>query len=213
MPMENGPFIDGVIAYFYEEILNTLTLGGYGQILMSAIAHTGAHHGTSVIEFATGPGANCRRFLKLIGKSPYVGIDISSGMKKRFMSRCGKKEHVRFITQSITEPFDIGKRFDIAFISFAFHGFPYEEQKVIMKNAYRHLKATGRFCIFDYGTFDLDSAHSIVKKAFKAVECPHAYNFIKLDLRKLAKEVGFKYYKEWYPLSNPYLRLACMKKS
>ena len=212
MPMEKGPFLDGTVAYFYEELLNTLSLGGYGEILMTAIAHTGAHHGTSVLEFATGPGANCRRFLKLIGKSPYVGIDISQGMKKRFYRRCGGRDNVRFIETSITEPFDLHEKFDIVFISFAFHGFPYEQQKTIMENAYRHVKKDGRFCIFDYGTFDLETAHPIMQVIFRAIECPHAYNFIKLDLRKMARNVGFTQYKEWFPLNAPYLRLACMKK-
>jgi len=212
MPMENGPFIDGTVAYFYEELMNTFTLGGYAEILMTAIAHTGAHHGTSVLEFAAGPGANCRRFKKLIGTSPYVGVDISKGMANRFQKRCAKKDNVMLINQSITEPFDIHQQFHIVFISFAFHGFPYEEQAIIMDNAYRHLRKGGRFCIFDYGMFDLEKANPVVKGIFKAVECPHAYNFIQLDLRAMARNAGFRLYREWYPLNVPYLRLACMKK-
>ena len=212
MPMENGPFIDGMVAYFYEELMNAFTLGGYGEVLMTAIAHTGAHHGTSVLEFAAGPGANCQRFTKLIGMSPYVAVDISDGMIKRFRRRCRHRVGATVIKQSITEPFDLKRRFDIVFISFAFHGFPQEEEKIIMENAYRHLLSDGRFCIFDYGQFDLEYAHPLVQKVFKAVECPHAYNFIKLDLKDMARKVGFRKYREWYPGGVPYLRLACMKR-
>ena len=212
MPMEKGPFIEGIPAFFYEETMNIATFYWYSIILMTAIAHTGAHHGTSVLELATGPGANCRRFLKLIGNSTYIGVDISKSMEKRFLQRCGNRNNVQFVNTSITEPFDLGRTFDIVFISFAFHGFPYNEQLIIMENAYKHLKPGGRFCIFDYGSFDLSHANPVVRYLFKFIECPHAYNFIKLDLKSMAKQGGFRAYKEWYPLNTSYLRLACMLK-
>ncbi len=209
MPMENGPYLEGKIAYYYDELMNALTLGGYGVILQTAIQYALPKRGASVLEFACGPGANCRRFIRA-GAGNYTGIDLSPDMERKFLQVC-TSDRAEFLRIDITEPFDLRRWHDLVFISFAFHGFPREKQLTIAKNALRHLKPGGIFAIFDYGRFDLETANPVVRTLFKAVECPHAYNFIKLDLPKLLAEAGFSRYKEIY-IFKPYLRLALARK-
>lgn len=209
MPMENGPYLEGMLAYYYDELMNLLTLGGYGIILQTAIEYALPRRGASVLEFACGPGANCRRFLRA-GAGRYTGIDLSPDMERKFKRVC-KSKRVEFQRIDITKPFDLEKHYDLVFISFAFHGFPREKQLTIAKNALKHLRPGGIFAIFDYGNFDLETATPLVKSLFKAVECPHAYNFIKLNLPALLSEAGFSHYREKYILK-PYLRLALARK-
>ncbi|HDQ15924.1 MAG TPA: class I SAM-dependent methyltransferase, partial [Bacteroidetes bacterium] len=54
------------------------------------------------------------------------------------------------MNQRIDVEFDLGKQYDIVFISFVIHGFPNEIRKTVIKNAFNHLKPNGRFIILDF---------------------------------------------------------------
>lgn len=201
-----------LLASFYDQSLNILSLGFYGHFIKKAINTIPFGKDDSVLDLGCGTGKNaCIIRNNLSENSKIAGLDISKEMEKQFVDKCSAYNNVFFQNQRIDIDFDLQEKFDKVFISFVIHGFPHEVRQTVIKNAYQHLKPEGKFIILDYSEFDINSIPKVHNKVFKLIECKYAFDYIKRDWKSLLTEYGFSDFQEYF-FFKKYVRLLIGKK-
>lgn len=204
---DSGVELTDFTAKNYDKIMNIMSFGLYHSFINKAIAAMEIKPGNSILDLGCGTGRNASLMAKNIGESGQItGLDISEDMEKQFLQKFQNKPNVSFVNKRIDQPFDLGKRFDIVFISFVIHGFPHEIRNTVIQNARTHLKPGGLFYILDFAEFNMEKMPAHHRFVFKKIECKYAFDYIKRDWKTILKEAGFDNFQEHFYIKN-YVRL------
>jgi hypothetical protein len=115
------------------------------------------------------------------------------------------------VNQRIDQPFELDKKYDKVFISFVFHGFPLDIQKLILINAFNLLKVNGEFIMLDFNEFITDKSPLYFRIPFKIIECKYAFEYVERDWKQILSEFGFSDFQEKLFLKK-HIRLLKAKK-
>ncbi|HHE37606.1 MAG TPA: class I SAM-dependent methyltransferase [Candidatus Cloacimonetes bacterium] len=186
-----------ITAKFYDSILNFATFGGYSLFIKKAIKSINLIQNDKVVDFGAGTGRNALLMNKyLSGKSEILGLEISESMIKQFKKKTKNHQNINVINQRIDQPFELDKKFDKVFVSFVFHGFPFEVQKNIIQNAFNALNENGEFIILDFNEFVTDETPFYFRIPFKIIECKYAFDYVERDWKPILSEFGFGEFRE-----------------
>ncbi len=200
--VELNPFI----SKHYDGILNYASFGLYKKFIRRAVADMTIQQNDLILDLGCGTGRNACLMHPYLSSNGFItGIDLSPIMLKQFEENCPHK-NTEAKQQRIDIPFNLGKQYDIVFISFVIHGFPHQVRTEIIKNAYNHLKMGGQFMILDFAEFSLKDMPFYYRIPFKAIECKYAFDFIERDWKTILKSFGFDHFKETHYFKN-YARL------
>jgi demethylmenaquinone methyltransferase/2-methoxy-6-polyprenyl-1,4-benzoquinol methylase len=189
--------LTGVTATHYDFIMNLMSLGYYAHFIKKAVSLMRVQPGDKILDLGCGTGRNAYLMVSYLSeKGGLLGMDISDEMEKQFRSRFKEFTNVSFLKQRIDQPFEFTETFDKAFISFVIHGFPHEVREKTIQNVTDHLRPGGKFFILDYNEFALRDMPLYMRVPFKIMECPHAFDFIKRDWKKILKDLGFHRFRE-----------------
>ncbi|NQT65158.1 MAG: class I SAM-dependent methyltransferase [FCB group bacterium] len=204
--------IQGFTAKFYDNMLNIVTLGGYNIFIKKAIDSMNINQNDKILDFGAGTGRNALLMNKhLSEKGEILGLEISELMIEQFKNKTEKFQNINIINQRIDQPFELGKKYDKVFISFVFHGFPFDIQKNIIQNAYSVLKENGEFIILDFNEFVTDKIPLYFRIPFKIIECKYAFEYVERDWEQILSEFGFNNFQEKLFLGK-HIRLLKAKK-
>lgn len=204
---ESGVELSPFVAKHYDTIMNIGSIGIYKSFINKAIRDIGINSEDSILDMGCGTGRNASIMASYLNtKGTITGIDKSSNMQKQFTKRFKNNNKINFIKQRIDVEFDLNKEFDIVFISFVIHGFPHEIRKIVIDNAYRHLKKGGHFVILDFAEFDMSKMPFLHRLIFKTIECKYAFDFIERDWKSILSERGFSQFSETFYFKK-YVRL------
>jgi len=209
---DSGVEIQGFTAKFYDKIMNIMTFGGYSLFIKKAIKSMGIHQDDKILDFGAGTGRNALLMNKyLSGEGEILGLEISDLMIAQFKNKTASFKNLDIINQRIDQPFELEKKYDKVFISFVFHGFPFEIQKNIIQNAFNALKENGEFIILDFNEFVTDETPLYFRIPFKIIECKYAFEYVERDWKNILSEFGFRDYEEKLFLKK-HIRLLKAKK-
>ncbi|NOZ63156.1 MAG: methyltransferase domain-containing protein [Calditrichaeota bacterium] len=184
--------VTGFEARHYDKLMNFLTFGSYPLFIRRAIQKMNIRPKDKILDMGCGTGRNSCLMVKYLSDAgSIIGLDIGEEMIQNFERKCQKFSNVMLQKRRIEEPLPFEGEFDKVFISFVFHGFPDDQKEFIVKNAKKALKKGGEFFILDYNEFDLEQKSWPIRKGFKKVECPLAFDYIKGDWKKWLSERGF----------------------
>jgi ubiquinone/menaquinone biosynthesis C-methylase UbiE len=200
--VELTPFL----AKYYDPVMNIATLGFYSRFIKRAVAGMDIKSGDEVLDMGCGTGRNACLMYRYLKTGKVTGMDISDVMEKQFTRKCVDPHGASFIRQRIDIPFNLNKKFDKVFISFALHGFPHDVRRTIIENAFTHLKDDGKFLVLDYAEFDLKKSPAYIRIPFRKIECPYAFDFIEHDWKEILKTEKFNHFSEKYFMKG-YVRL------
>jgi len=204
---DSGVELTPFISRHYDGLMNTLSFGLYRGFIQKAIRDMNISAGSHILDLGCGTGRNAALMAEYIGeKGSITGLDISPDMESQFLSKFDADKQVSFVNQRIDQPFDLGKKFDIVFISFVIHGFPHPVRETVIQNVLNHLKPVGRFIILDFAEFDMAAMPPHHRFVFKNVECKYAFDYIERDWKKILEEAGFSHFNENFYLKK-YVRL------
>ncbi|MGC8580459.1 MAG: methyltransferase domain-containing protein [bacterium] len=204
---DSGVELTPYIARHYDRLMNAISFGFYSRFIHKAIADIGIKRNDNILDLGCGTGRNASLMLRYLGDEGRItGIDLSPIMQDQFEKRFVNEHRVTFQRQRIDIPFDLGKKFDIVFISFVIHGFPHEVRKVIIENVIRHLKLGGSFIILDFAEFDMAKMPALYRWVFKKIECKYAFDFIERDWKAILSSYGFGSFTEHHYIKK-YVRL------
>jgi demethylmenaquinone methyltransferase/2-methoxy-6-polyprenyl-1,4-benzoquinol methylase len=177
--------------------LSLISLGQYSHVIKKVVELMDIDPGQSILDLGSGTGRNdCFMAEKVGSQGRIVGLDISNEMLGQAWKRCRRYPNMIFEKRRIELALPYREAFDTVFISFVLHGFENDQKKGIIRNAYRALKAGGRFYILDYAQFDMDKMWFPLRWAFARWECQLAVEFLKLDIKKMLGAQGFIDFKE-----------------
>ncbi len=209
---DSGVEIQGFTAKFYDKIMNVMTFGGYNLFIKKAIKSMGIHQDDKILDFGAGTGRNALLMNKyLSGKGEILGLEISELMIDQFKKKTEKFRNINIINQRIDQPFELEKKYDKVFISFVFHGFPFDVQKQIIQNAFNALKENGEFIVLDFNEFITDETPLYFRIPFKKIECKYAFEYVERDWKQILSGSGFINFEEKYFLKK-HIRLLKAKK-
>jgi len=204
--------IQGFTAKFYDIILNFSTFGGYNIFIKTAIHSMKIDRNDEILDFGAGTGRNALLMNKYLSeKSEILGLEISELMIDQFKNKTKKFKNINVINQRIDQPLKLEKKYDKVFMSFVFHGFPFEIQKNIINNAFKVLKKGGEFFILDFNEFVTEDTPFYFRIPFKIIECKYAFEYVKRDWKKILFEFGFNDFQEKLFLGK-HIRLLKAKK-
>ena len=204
---ESGVELTPFISRHYDGLINTLSFGLYRGFIQKAIREMQIPRGSDILDLGCGTGRNASLMAEYIGpEGSITGVDISPEMESQFLAKFSAEKQVSFINQRIDQHFDLGKNFDIVFISFVIHGFPHEVRKTVIENVIHHLKPGGKFVILDFAEFDMAAMPLHHRFVFKSVECKYAFDYIERDWKSILEDAGFSGFREYFYLKN-YVRL------
>jgi len=204
--------IQGFTAKFYDIILNFSTFGGYNIFIKTAIHSMKIDQNDKILDFGAGTGRNALLMNKYLSeKGEILGLEISELMITQFKKKTKNFENINIINQRIDQSFKLEKKYDKVFISFVFHGFPFEIQKNIIQNAYNALKENGEFIILDFNEFVTDETSLYFRIPFKIIECRYAFEYVERNWKQILSEFGFNDFQEKLFLGK-HLRLLKAKK-
>ncbi len=156
-----------------------------------------------IIDLGCGTGRNADLMLSYLSeKGGLLGVDISDEMEKQFCFRFKEFSQVSFLKQRIDRPLESTKTFDKAFISFVIHGLPHQARVATIHNVTNYLKPGGKFFMLDYNEFSLYEIPLHLRVPFKIIECPHAFDYIKRDWKKILGDCGFRQFREYLFFQN-----------
>ena len=194
---DSGVELTPFISRHYDGLMNTLSFGLYRGFINKAIRDINISEGNHILDLGCGTGRNAALMAKYIGTNGSItGMDISPDMEKQFLSKFEAGKQVSFVNQRVDQPFDLGKKFDIVFISFVIHGFPHSVRQTVIQNVLKHLKPGGRFVILDFAEFDMAAMPAHHRFVFKSVECKYAFDYIERDWKKILEDAGFNHFNE-----------------
>lgn len=209
---DSGVEIQGFTAKFYDKIMNIMTFGGYSLFIKKAIKSMEIHQDDKILDFGAGTGRNALLMNKyLSGKGEILGLEISELMIDQFKKKTEKFRNINIINQRIDQPFELEKKYDKVFISFVFHGFPFDVQKQIIQNAFNTLKENGEFIILDFNEFITDETPLYFRIPFKKIECKYAFEYVERNWKHILSEFGFRDFEEKLFLKK-HIRLLKAKK-
>ncbi len=204
--------IQGLSARYYDLLLDVASLGTYRSFINNAIASLGIEPDDKILDLGAGTGRNALLMSRFLGgNGRIVGMEISDEMIKRFRQKTKGFSNIELMTTRIDEPFDLGQRFDKAFISFVIHGFPHSVRETIIQSVYNNLSEGGEFIILDYNEFALEKAPFWIRLPFRVLECKYAFDFIQRNWKKILTEFNFGGFVEKTFMMN-YIRLLKAKK-
>ena len=132
-------------------------------------------------------------------------------MISQFKNKTKSDSKLEIKNKRIDLSLDLPEKFDKVFISFVFHGFPFEIQQQIIDNAYNSLKKGGEFIILDFNEFVTNETPLYFRIPFKFIECKYAFEYVARDWQKILKKRGFSFkYEKLF--MNKYIRLLVLKK-
>ncbi|MEA2096906.1 MAG: class I SAM-dependent methyltransferase [Candidatus Cloacimonadota bacterium] len=209
---DSGVEIRGFTAKFYDNIMNIMSFGGYRLFIKKAINSMYINQNDKILDFGAGTGRNALLMNKhLSEKGEILGLEISELMIAQFKKKIEKFQNINIINQRIDQPFELEKKYDKVFISFVFHGFPFEIQKNIIQNAYNALRENGEFIILDFNEFITDKTPLYFRIPFKIIECKYAFEYVERNWKKILSEFGFIGFEEKLFLGK-HIRLLKSKK-
>lgn len=207
--------IHGFTAKYYDTIMNIGSVGVYPWFIRNVIKRMEIQPDDAILDLGCGTGRNSCLMAKYINRSAgghIVGVDIEPLMIEQFNQRCKDFSNVTVRQERIDEPLSFENEFDKAFMSFVFHGFTDDLREKIAANIYKALKPEGEFVLLDFNEFDLNAKPFWFRYAFKAIECPLAFEFIEMDWKKKLHAWGFEtYYEQTYLLDT--IRLLKAKRT
>jgi len=201
-------------AKHYDSLLNTVSFGLYKKFIRNAIADMNLQGNEHILDFGCGTGRNaCLMHQYLSDQGFITGIDLSPIMLEQFEENCSSFPNTETRSQRIDIPFDLGKQYDVAFISFVIHGFPHPVREKIIQNVYNHLKPGGQFMILDFAEFSLKDMPFYYRIPFKTIECKYAFDFIERDWKAILTDFRFGDFKEKFYFKQYARLLKAVKKS
>ena len=204
--------IQGFAAKFYDNMLNFATFGGYNSFIKKAIYSMNIDQNDKILDFGAGTGRNALLMnMHLSEKGEILGLEISELMIDQFENKTKNFKNINIINQRIDQPFELEKKYDKVFISFVFHGFPFEVQKNIIQNAYNALKENGEFILLDFNEFVTEKTPLYFRIPFKIIECKYAFEYVERDWKQILSKFGFTDFNEKLFLKK-HIRLLKAKK-
>jgi len=204
--------VQGLTAKFYDNLLNFVTFGGYSLFIKKAIKSMNIDPNDKIIDFGAGTGRNALLINKYLSeKGEILGLEISKLIISQFKSKTKNYKNINVINQRIDQPFELDKKYDKVFISFVFHGFPLDIQKLILINAFNLLKVNGEFIMLDFNEFITDKSPLYFRIPFKIIECKYAFEYVERDWKQILSEFGFSDFQEKLFLKK-HIRLLKAKK-
>jgi len=204
--------IQGFTAKFYDNLLNFATFGGYSLFIKKAIKSMNINPNDKIIDFGAGTGRNVLLMNEQLSeKGEILGLEISKLIISQFKSKTKNYKNINVINQRIDQPFELDKKYDKVFISFVFHGFPLDIQKLILINAFNLLKVNGEFIMLDFNEFITDKSPLYFRIPFKIIECKYAFEYVERDWKQILSEFGFSDFQEKLFLKK-HIRLLKAKK-
>ena len=204
--------IQGLSAKHYDKLLNIASLGGYSYFIKKAIKEINIAPDNSILDFGAGTGRNALLMHKYLSeKGEILGLEISELMIAQFRKKAEKYQNISVVNQRIDQPFEFDKKYDKVFISFVFHGFPFEIQKNIISNAFNALKEGGEFVVLDFNEFVTDKTPLYFRIPFKIIECRYAFEYVERDWKHILSEFGFEDFQEKLFLKNHLRLLTCKR--
>ncbi len=198
--------IRGFEAKYYDELLNVLSLWQYPRFIKHIInRETNVNKGDKVAELGVGNGRNAILFANIVQDTgKVVGFDISEDMIEKARKKTKNFSNIEIVHHSILEPYPEKYRnfFDIAFISFVFHGLEDYEKDSMLENLKMILKPAGRFYILDYNQVDIEKTPFYYRYFIKKLECPLALEFLSYPLDENLKKHGFVLTKRYLHFKN-----------
>ena len=189
--------IHGTTAKYYDVIMNIGSLGIYAWFIRDVIKRMEIQSEDAILDLGCGTGRNsCLMAKYLSAEGRIVGVDIEPLMIQQFNQRCRNYPNVSVQNARIDETLPFENEFDKAFMSFVFHGFTDELRQKIAGNIHRALKPGSEFVLLDFNEFNLDAKPFWFRYAFKAIECPLAFEFIEMDWKTKLHDWGFETYYE-----------------
>jgi len=191
--------VTGFMARYYDIGLDIATFGRYLPIMKQVISMTKIKPEDKILDLGAGTGRNACLMAKYLSeKGELMGVDISKDMIAQFEKRCADLPNAKITNRRIDQPLPYNNKFTKVFISFVLHGFPQNIRDVIVENAFQALKQNGEFLILDYNEFLLPKLPFYLRLAFKALECPYAFDFIKKDWKQILADAGFTDFDEYF---------------
>lgn len=204
--------LQGFVARNYDMLMNVISFGAYGSFINNAIAAIGINPGDRILDLGAGTGRNALLMGRhLSGTGKIIGMEISEEMIVNFRLNTGHSPNIEVINKRIDQPFDLGEKFDRAFISFVIHGFPHPVRETIIQNVWRNLKDGGEFAILDFNEFIVREMPFYTRIPFTTIECKYAFDFVERDWKKILSGLGFGGFTEKTFMKN-YVRLLKAKK-
>ncbi|MHB2148519.1 class I SAM-dependent methyltransferase [Calditrichota bacterium LG25] len=193
--------VKGFAARFYDQLLKWGSLGKYERFLKEAIAKMNIKADDAILDLGCGTGKNACLMARYLGeKGRIVGVEIGEEMAAQFEKNCSHLSNVSLLRQSFLETLPFKKEFDKVFLSFVFHGFTQENRRKIIDNARRALKDDGQLIVLDFNEFNLSEKPLWFRIGFKTIECPLAFEYIRINWKEQLKEWGFEIFEEdvWF---------------
>lgn len=210
---DSGVELTPFIAKNYDGLMNMLSFGLYRRFIHKAIKDMQIANDSHILDLGCGTGRNAALMAGFLGpKGSITGMDISPEMERQFLAKFASDTQVSYISQRIDQPFKLGKKFDIIFISFVIHGFPHPVRQTIIQNVRDHLNPGGRFIILDFAEFDMAAMPLHHRIVFKSVECKYAFDYIERDWKNILEGAGFANFRAHFYLKN-YVRLLEAEKT
>ncbi len=204
--------IQGITAKFYDKILSYLSFGKYDAFIKKAISLMEIQEDDKILDFGAGTGKNAMLMKNYLSEEGEIlGLEISDLMIEQFKAKTKNIKNIDVRNLRIDQPLTLEKKYDKVFISFVFHGFPFEIQKNIIKNAFNALKDDGEFIILDFNEFITDKTPLYFRIPFKIIECKYAFEYVEKDWKKILRDFGFVHFQEKLFFQN-HLRLLKAKK-
>ncbi len=204
--------LQGFVARNYDMLMNIISLGAYGSFINNAIAAVGIKPGDRVLDLGAGSGRNALLMSRhLDGRGKIVGLEISGEMIANFRIHAENEKNVEVLNKRIDQPFDLGEKFDRAFISFVIHGFPHPVREDIIRNVRNNLREGGEFAILDFNEFIVSEMPFWARIPFTKIECKYAFDFVERDWKKILSDFGFGDFTE-KTFMKGYVRLLKAKK-
>ena len=198
--------ITGFEAKYYDELLNILSFFQYPKFIKRVIfEETDVKSGSNIAELGVGNGRNAILFAQKTGKDgKVVGFDISDDMIDKAKRKTKKYPNIEIVKHSILEsyPSKYENFFDVAFISFVFHGLEDYEKERMLENLKFILKKGAKFYILDYSQTDINKTPFYYRFFIKKLECPLALEFLSYNLDENLKKHGFVLTKRHFHFKN-----------
>ncbi len=185
--------IDGIIARYYENILNLITIGRYGKFIEQAIRDMEISPNDRILDLGAGSGYNAKFMAEYTGEEGEIlGLDISKEGINQFRKKFGDKPNVKVENRRIDRPLPYESQFTKVLSSFVIHGLPHSAREKTLENAYKALLHGGKFYLLDYGEFGVSYLPLYLKIPFKIAECDYAYDYISRDWEEILEQFGFE---------------------
>jgi demethylmenaquinone methyltransferase/2-methoxy-6-polyprenyl-1,4-benzoquinol methylase len=185
--------IDGMLARYYEHLLNLVTAGQYGRFIEEAIEDMDIKPEDRILDFGSGSGYNAEFMINYLGdKGEILGLDISRAGIARFNQKFSDEPGVNVKERRIDRPLPYESEFNKVLSSFVIHGLPHSARKNVLKNARKALVEGGRFYLLDYGEFALTELPLYLRIPFKVAECEYAFDYIARNWEGVLHENGLE---------------------